>query len=214
MNRVLLLLFTCVIGIVHCQIIIEDPTVDVGNSWSFHQIESFHFTSHGGFTFLNDGSSWKINPDDSDWVEEHQEILLNTSLTIMPDAGTEHYPLRIIVHGEESAGWRDFSVQFLSPPNDNEASVISGIDPTLEYFLIVTIPMEEGPIRLPLLITPHDTTTLKKWKKGHKVIIGGVWLPEYDFNEHKDYNSAYQYVLYNYVTENYVFFTVLPGDDE
>lgn len=214
MKKILLLIFISMMGISQGQIIIEDPIVDVGNLWSFHQIESFHFTSHGGFAFLNDGSSWKIDPSDRSWVEENSEILLNTPITLMPDAGTEKYPLRMVVHGEQNTGWKDFTVQFLSAPNDQDASIISEIDLMLGNFLILTIPLESEIIRLPLLINPHDVTTLKKWKKGQKVIIGGVWLPEYDFNEHKDYNSAYQYVLYNYFTGNYVFFSVLPEDEE
>lgn len=201
-------------GISQGQIIIEDPIVDVGNLWSFHQIESFHFTNHGGFAFLNDGSSWKIDPSDRCWVEENYEALLNTPMTLMPDAGTEDYPLRMVVHGEQSTGWKDFTVQYLSAPNDQDASVISEIDLISGNFLTLTIPLECETIYLSLLINPHDETTLKKWKKGQKVIIGGVWLPEYDLNEHKDYSSAYQYVLYNYVTENYIFFSALPENEE
>lgn len=40
-------------------------------------------------------------------------------------------------------------------------------------------------------------------------MIGGAWLPEYDINGPKDYNSDYPYVLFNYNAGNYVFFTII-----
>lgn len=209
MRRIWLILTLLTFCSVSAQVIIEDPVVDVGNAWSVHQIESFHFTPHGGFAFLNDGSSWKINPSELEWVSENEDLLLNTPLTIMPEAGTEQYPLRIIVHSDKECGWVDFTVEYLSPPDDGEASYISRHASEDDEGLEIYVPLKETVVHLRLLINPHDSKTLTKWKKGQKVIIGGVWLPEYDLNGPKDYSSAYQYVLFNYSTGNYVFFSVV-----
>jgi len=213
-KKYLLLLICFALPYAEGQIIIEDPVVDVGNAWSVHQIESFHFTVHGGFAFLNDGSSWKINPEESERIQADAEQLLNTPLTIMPEAGTEYYPLRVIVHSEKECGWVDFTVEYLSPPNDGEASYISRPSNEYDDLLEIVVPLKKEAVPLVLLINPLDSKTLKKWKKGQKVIIGGVWLPEYDLNGPRDYNSAYQYVLFNYSTGNYVFFSLYSPTSE
>ncbi|WP_041941431.1 hypothetical protein [Waddlia chondrophila] len=206
MKPILLFLMISAFWNIEGQACMKDRIIDADKAWGIHQIDSFHFTPHGGFAFLNDGSSWKINPAESEWIKEHEPLLLNTPLTIMPEAGAEHYPLRVIIHSEREHGWVDFTVEYLSPPNEKEASYILKQS---EDCLEISIPLQETAIQLTLLINPHDFKTLEKWKKGQKVMIGGAWLPEYDINGPKDYNCDYPYVLFNYNAGNYVFFTII-----
>jgi hypothetical protein len=180
--------------------------------WIPNTIESFHFTDHGEFAFLNDGSIWMINPLESSSIEQRTCSLVDKPVTLMPEAGTEEFPLRIIVHEVENEIRTDFTVQHLSAPLNPDSLKIAEIDQESGNYLTITASLLSGKGELSLLINPQDTLTVKKWKKGQQVIIGGIWFPEYDPNEHKDFQDAYPWVLYNYHTGNYAFFTVFQQE--
>lgn len=190
------------------QVIVEDPIIDIGQEWKNHKIESFHFTPHGGFAFIDDGSAWMINHLELDWVKEKQDELLEIPITIMPEAGIENFPTRIIIHNNREPVWKDFTINHVSTPTSCHALHISAIDLETGSTLSLSVKTKEGIIEVPLYINPVNDYIVKRWKKGQKVIIGGIWFPEYDPNEHKEFDSAYLYVLYNYDTQDYVFFAL------
>ncbi len=208
MKKLFLFLALCLTFSVFSQVIIEDPIFDIGQEWKSHQIQSFHFTPYGGFAFLDDSSVWMINDEDLDWIQERQEKLLDTPITIMPEAGVEEFPTRIIVHNEKELGWKDFTIKYILAPTSYHALHICSIDTETGSTLSLLAETKEDSVEIPLYINPVNDYNVKKWKKGQCVIIGGIWLPEYDPNEHKEYSSTYLYVLFNYDTQDYVFFAL------
>lgn len=190
------------------QVVIEDPIVIVGTNWANHKIDSYHFNSHVAFAFVDDGSVWCINPMDADWVEEDREYLVNTVVTLMPEAGTEDYPHRIIVHNDSGYGWKDFTVRLISMPLHSDTVNISSMDKETGLSLNLSIPSEDGRVEYTLWTNPLDSESVKRWDVGQKVIVGGIWFPEYDPNGPKDYDCTYLYVLYNYETQEFVFFAL------
>ena len=204
--------FSCFSSNISGQIIIEDPIVDVSTEWANHQIDSFHFSAHGTFAFINDGSIWRINPNDINWISENQEYLTHIAITIMPEAGSDHYPVRFIVHNNTSYGWKDFTVSQESAPTLPERAVISEIkiDDEIEGNLTIKIQKisNEDLIESSLFINPLDVNTVCNWNVGHRIVIGGVWFPEYDPVGRKEYNCTFLFTIYNYETKEFAFFAL------
>lgn len=192
------------------QMVLEPPAVAVATEVRNHRFESFHFTQSGGYAFVDDGSVWYINPQDIAWIKKEPDKLLNIPITLMPEAGTDSYPVRIIVHTESwGFGWRDLTAKQAASPMDPHGTTISGIDKEDGAFVsIKSNALEESFEETLLLINPLDAETVKRWKPGQKVVIGGVWFPEYDPYGRKEYNCGYLFVLYNYETKTFAFFAI------
>lgn len=191
------------------QVIIEDPVVDIQTEWSNHKIDSFHYSTHGTFAFINDGSIWRINPSDVNWIAENQENLIHIAVTIMPEAGTEDYPVRIIVHNDTSYGWKDFTVSQESAPTQPERALISEINVDSEGEPTINIQKQtkEGTLVSTLFINPVDIDTVTHWSAGQRIVVGGVWFPEYDPVGRKEYDCTFLFTIYNYETKDFAFFS-------
>jgi hypothetical protein len=189
------------------QTVVEDPIVVINTDWSNHKIENFHSTPHGLFVFIDDGSIWRVNSNDAEWVIHDQDQLLGVAITFMPETGTEAYPVKIIVHNDYC--WKDFTVsQETAPTLPGRAHIADVIEIDNDLFVLkIQKRTKEGPIESTLFINPQDYDTVKNWKTDQRIVICGVWFPEYDPIGRKEYNCTFLFTIYNYNTKEFAFFT-------
>lgn len=193
----------------HGQWILEDPTVDIRPEWSNHKIEEFHHFFDEVFIRLDDGSTWKVNADDVAWLAAEETPLLETAITLMPEAGTDWYPVKIIIHNEKGRPWKDFTVNLEAPPALPEMPQIKSVKlSTLETCQILIQMRTPGGLKeTTLYINPMDGGIVVNWKEGQKIVICGTWFPEFDPIGRKDYDSVFLYTVFNYHTKEFAFFT-------
>lgn len=191
------------------QVIIEDPIVDVRPEWSNHKIENIFYCKDAVFARLDDSSLWKVNPNDVPWIAENEKSIQGMAFTLMPEAGTDQYPVKIIVHNEKGRPWRDFTVSLDTPPETQEGAQIRDVAAIDEehYRICIQKLSKEGLQEAFISINPLDSEAVKNWMQGQRIIIGGTWFPEYDPFGRKDFDSIYFYTIYNYHTKEFAFFT-------
>lgn len=205
LNKLFLVFCFCFLGVINAQIVVEDPVIAINYEWANHKIIRFEHHSQGSFVFLDDGSAWEINTVDHEWMHEREEDLVGIPVTIMPETGTEEFPVRIIVHGVKA--WEDFSVHLESAPTQPGRRVIEEVLSEAEYpMMTIKKNVGEEEKKVVLVVNPNYRDIVKKWKRGQRVVVGGVWFPEYDPVGQRDYDCTFLFVVYNYDTNNFVFF--------
>lgn len=174
------------------------PNIEVEtDAYANHTIIHLYYLNEKNYAVLDDHSLWELNPNENEKIEEQRDFLENSYLTIMPDTGSLNYPVTFIMFNKTDV----FTANLVSIPS-NGLQLLE-IDPTGESITLITR-SENRPPQV-LKISSDNYITVQRWQKGNRVVIGGVWFPEFD--PQARFNCDYLFCIYNYDTQELVFFS-------
>lgn len=156
-----------------------------------------HVFNHEGkhYAVLSNHSIWELNPDSSEISKDDYTLLLNQYVTLMPGKEPSEYPINLII----SKAGPSISAKLLSVPTDSLKLV--DLDSSGSQ---LQIDSPSGGLLQYLEIIPDNHEMVQRWQKGQKVVISGIWFPEFDPQGRSD--CAYLYTLYNYDTQEFTRF--------
>lgn len=145
------------------------------------------------FVVLDDSSVWEIDPGYEQINGEHHDYLVGHYVTLMPDIANPDYEIQFIIDLKVE----HFNVKLVALPSETSEIVDINLDElSLQYSV------EEDFNKIAVM--PSDYETIKKWEKGQKVVVGGVWFDEYDQTGLSD--CEYLNTLFNYDTKEFIRF--------
>ncbi len=150
---------------------------------------------------LDDGSVWGISITDNPIIEEFGNEFIGAYVSVMPTAGDPAKGLhRIVVHDcsypialeVDIVTYSKYGMRLISGIDNNVIKILNHRDgSTLDFF-----------------VSEDSLEVLSNWSLGDDILIGGIWLNEFD-NQNRKIRPCTSFVIYNYSRNDFVF-TYLP----
>ncbi|MDF2549555.1 MAG: hypothetical protein K0S07_622 [Chlamydiales bacterium] len=158
------------------------------------------------FVLLDDLSLWKVNPSHNSTFynstsNNHPSTDVNGQitypffhqpLTLMPNSGSAAYPMLFIANLEAL-----LAAKLVASPIYEKQIVHFDRE---KGELTIAYP---GQAPFTIFIYPAHWRVVENWQQQHRLLEGGVWMPE--FNSLYSFGH-YPYILYNYATSEFVMY--------